>query len=47
MPYKETMPSVLSGMDPHYRQAPPQKSSVGKYLLAVIVLISILVLYLR
>lgn len=48
MSYKETMPSILHGMDSYRHQVPPQKSGFhGKYILAAIVLISVLVLYLR
>ena len=47
MSYKETMPSILHGMDSCH-QVPPQKNGFhGKFILAAIVLISVLMLYLR
>ena len=48
MSYKETMPSILHGMDSYRHQVPPtQRGFQGKTILAAIVLISVLVLYLR
>lgn len=48
MSYKETMPSILNGMDSYRHQMPPQKSGLqGKYILAAVVLISMLMFYLR
>jgi hypothetical protein len=48
MDYKETMPSVLHGMDSPSRYVPQHRSGAnGKFMLAVVVIISVLILYLR